>query len=92
MFTNLTQDHLDFHGTMEAYYAAKRALFEQADAAVVNVGDEYGRRLAAALPGAITFAADCDVLDGVDLRLRGSLQPAERDRCRARSARPRRHR
>src|SRR5581483_7606767 len=44
VFTNLTQDHLDFHGTMEDYYTAKRALFDQADEAVVNVGDPWGRR------------------------------------------------
>ena len=55
VFTNLTQDHLDFHGTMEEYFAAKRALFEQAERAVVNVDDEWGRRLAAALPNALTF-------------------------------------
>jgi UDP-N-acetylmuramoyl-L-alanyl-D-glutamate--2,6-diaminopimelate ligase len=71
VFTNLTQDHLDFHGTMEAYYDAKRALFAQAGAAVVNVGDEYGRRIAAELPGAVTFDAGSEVLDGIDLRLRG---------------------
>jgi UDP-N-acetylmuramoyl-L-alanyl-D-glutamate--2,6-diaminopimelate ligase len=71
VFTNLTQDHLDFHGSMEAYFAAKRALFGQADRAVVNVGDEYGRRLAAALPDAITFDAGDPVLDGIDLRLPG---------------------
>jgi UDP-N-acetylmuramoyl-L-alanyl-D-glutamate--2,6-diaminopimelate ligase len=70
VFTNLTQDHLDFHGTMEEYFAAKRALFDQTDRAVVNVGDEWGRRLAAELPSARTFTPD-DELDGVDLRLRG---------------------
>jgi UDP-N-acetylmuramoyl-L-alanyl-D-glutamate--2,6-diaminopimelate ligase len=70
-FTNLTQDHLDFHGTMEEYFDAKRALFAQADRAVVNVGNEYGRRLAAELPDAVTFDADDGVLDGVELRLRG---------------------
>jgi UDP-N-acetylmuramoyl-L-alanyl-D-glutamate--2,6-diaminopimelate ligase len=49
VFTNLTQDHLDFHGTMERYFDAKRRLFtdvEPSPAAVVNVGDPYGRRLA----------------------------------------------
>jgi UDP-N-acetylmuramoyl-L-alanyl-D-glutamate--2,6-diaminopimelate ligase len=71
VFTNLTQDHLDFHGDMERYYAAKRALFEQADRAVVFAGDEFGRRLAAELPGAVTYDADSPVLDGVELRLRG---------------------
>jgi UDP-N-acetylmuramoyl-L-alanyl-D-glutamate--2,6-diaminopimelate ligase len=73
VFTNLTQDHLDYHGTMEAYYEAKRALFEQARVAVVNVGDEYGCRLAAELPGAITYDAGSDVLDGIDLKLRGAF-------------------
>ena len=73
VFTNLTQDHLDYHGTMAAYYEAKRALFAQADAAVVNVGDEYGRRLAGELPDAITFDAQSDVLDGIDLKLRGAF-------------------
>ena len=73
VFTNLTQDHLDFHGTMEEYFEAKRALFEQADLAVVNVGDEYGRQLAADLPGAVTFDAGSDVLDGIDLKLRGGF-------------------
>src|SRR5262249_22575008 len=63
----------DYRGTIDAYYEAKGALFEQAGAAVVNVGDEYGRRLAAELPGAITFDSRSDVLDGVDLKLRGAF-------------------
>ncbi|MET7284113.1 UDP-N-acetylmuramoyl-L-alanyl-D-glutamate--2,6-diaminopimelate ligase [Kribbella sp. NPDC005582] len=48
-FTNLTQDHLDFHKTFEEYFAAKASLFtpERCDLAVVNIDDEYGRRLAA---------------------------------------------
>jgi UDP-N-acetylmuramoyl-L-alanyl-D-glutamate--2,6-diaminopimelate ligase len=77
VFTNLTQDHLDFHGTMDAYFAAKRRLFDQARAAAVNVGDEYGRRLAAELPDALTYgisgdaAVGPDALDGVDLKLGG---------------------
>jgi UDP-N-acetylmuramoyl-L-alanyl-D-glutamate--2,6-diaminopimelate ligase len=69
LFTNLSQDHLDFHGTMDDYFEAKRRLFDQADGAVVNVGDEYGRRLAAELPDAISFSCD-DPLDA-DVRLRG---------------------
>jgi UDP-N-acetylmuramoyl-L-alanyl-D-glutamate--2,6-diaminopimelate ligase len=63
VFTNLTQDHLDFHGTMDDYFDAKRRLFDQAGRAVVNVGDDWGRRLAAGLPGAITFDATTDPLD-----------------------------
>ncbi len=63
IFTNLTQDHLDFHETMEQYYAAKRLLFTELAPthAVVNVDDPYGARLAAELGGtAITFALDHD--------------------------------
>lgn len=45
-FTNLTRDHLDCHGTMENYFAAKRMLFDMCENAVVNIDDEYGRRLA----------------------------------------------
>ena len=74
-FTNLTQDHLDIHGTMEEYFAAKRALFAQAERAVINVGDEWGRRLAAELPDARTFTPD-DGLDGIDLKLRGRFNRA----------------
>ena len=49
VFTNLAHEHLDFHGSMEAYFDAKRRLFAQAEHAVVNVGDVWGRRLAAEL-------------------------------------------
>src|SRR5918992_918837 len=58
VFTNLTQDHLDFHGTMDAYYAAKRRLFDQSGPAVVNVDDDYGRRLAAELDEVVTFGIE----------------------------------
>ncbi len=70
IFTNLTQDHLDFHGTMEEYYQAKRRLFVPGDGwaaapgaiaprvSVVNLDDPYGRRLAAELPDAVTFAIE----------------------------------
>jgi len=70
VFTNLTQDHLDFHGTMEEYFESKRRLFGQTDHAVVNVGDEYGQRLAAELPDAITFRPG-DALGELDLKLPG---------------------
>ncbi len=47
VFTNLTPDHLDYHRTIEEYFAAKARLFtpELSDQAVVNRGDEYGQRL-----------------------------------------------
>src|SRR5690349_14734522 len=61
IFTNLTQDHLDFHRTMEAYYLAKRKLFEEPGApSVVNVDDEYGRRLAGEIDHPVTYAIDRD--------------------------------
>jgi UDP-N-acetylmuramoyl-L-alanyl-D-glutamate--2,6-diaminopimelate ligase len=57
VFTNLTQDHLDFHADMEDYFAAKRMLFEAGPGtAIVNVDDPYGRRLAADFD-ALTFSA-----------------------------------
>ncbi|HJQ51387.1 MAG TPA: UDP-N-acetylmuramoyl-L-alanyl-D-glutamate--2,6-diaminopimelate ligase, partial [Gaiellaceae bacterium] len=74
VFTNLSHEHLDFHGDLESYFEAKRRLFfaEPQPIAVVNVGDEYGRRLARELPDAITFSADAaGALDGIDLKLRG---------------------
>jgi UDP-N-acetylmuramoyl-L-alanyl-D-glutamate--2,6-diaminopimelate ligase len=65
VFTNLTQDHLDLHGTMEEYFGAKRRLFTGAapPPAAVNVGDEWGRVLAAELEDVhraplVTFALD----------------------------------
>ena len=63
VFTNLTQDHLDFHGSMEDYFLAKRRLFEPEQgeppqASIVNVGDPYGRRLAAELGEVRTFALE----------------------------------
>ena len=51
VFTNLTQDHLDYHKTMEAYYQAKRMLFDISDKAVINTDDPYGRRLYDELSG-----------------------------------------
>ena len=78
VFTNLSQDHLDFHGTMERYFEAKRRLFtEERPPAAINVGDEWGRKLAADRPDALTFgfADDAEVgpqaLEGIDLKLRG---------------------
>jgi UDP-N-acetylmuramoyl-L-alanyl-D-glutamate--2,6-diaminopimelate ligase len=70
-FTNLTQDHLDFHADMDDYFAAKRSLFfgepgrrEPPLRSVVNLDDPYGARLAAELRRAghdpITFSADAE--------------------------------
>lgn len=45
-FTNLTRDHLDYHKTMDNYFAAKLSLFDMCRRAVINTDDEYGRRAA----------------------------------------------
>jgi UDP-N-acetylmuramoyl-L-alanyl-D-glutamate--2,6-diaminopimelate ligase len=72
VFTNLSQDHLDFHGTMERYFAAKARLFEPSatDQAVVCVDDDWGRRLAAEIDarGAVTITP-YGLDDAVDLHL-----------------------
>jgi UDP-N-acetylmuramoyl-L-alanyl-D-glutamate--2,6-diaminopimelate ligase len=79
VFTNLTQDHLDLHGTMEDYFDAKRRLFLEGSRppAAINVGDPWGRRLADELPDALTygFAAGAqltpEALAGIDFKLKG---------------------
>jgi UDP-N-acetylmuramoyl-L-alanyl-D-glutamate--2,6-diaminopimelate ligase len=63
VFTNLSQDHLDFHADMEDYFEAKRLLFAAGPgAAVVNLDDPYGRRLAAETE-CLTFSAQGDEAD-----------------------------
>jgi UDP-N-acetylmuramoyl-L-alanyl-D-glutamate--2,6-diaminopimelate ligase len=58
LFTNLTQDHLDFHGDMEEYFRSKRLLFEMGPGtSIVNLDDLYGRRLAGELD-CLTFSAE----------------------------------
>ena len=62
VFTNLTQDHLDFHPDMEAYFQAKRLLFASplTRARIANADDAYGRRLAEEFPDTVTFALDAE--------------------------------
>lgn len=85
VFTNLTRDHLDYHKTMEAYGAAKARLFAWPNlrAAVINVDDAFGRKLAAQISGGTQIlrcgidAADAEIrvhdvhthADGIDFRL-----------------------
>lgn len=75
VFTNLTRDHLDFHGTMEEYEAAKAILFrgELAERGIVNADDEAGRRIIASARIPITSfgvsgAADVRAVDVVSTR------------------------
>ena len=86
VFTNLTRDHLDFHGDMARYFAAKRRLFEllpDGAPAVVNVDDPHGARLAAAVSTPVTCAldrtADC-MPDRLDLRADGTFIEARTPR------------
>lgn len=83
VFTNLTQDHLDYHGTMEEYYKAKKMLFDVSDVAVINTDDEYGKRLYSeincrkcdcSLNGAADFMAH-----GISLGADGTVFTLERD-------------
>jgi UDP-N-acetylmuramoyl-L-alanyl-D-glutamate--2,6-diaminopimelate ligase len=84
VFTNLSQDHLDLHGTMERYFAAKRRLFVEGDRppAAVNVGDRYGQRLAGELRGGalLTFGL------GEDADVRPERLELEADGARFRAA------
>jgi UDP-N-acetylmuramoyl-L-alanyl-D-glutamate--2,6-diaminopimelate ligase len=83
VFTNLTRDHLDFHGDMEAYFGAKRRLFEilpEGAVGVINVDDRRGADLVAAARRPVTYAIDsaADVrpgpltftLDGLEFDIR----------------------
>src|SRR5215213_5013871 len=61
IFTNLTRDHLDLHGSMEAYYAAKRDLFYMTEGPrLANAEDAYGRRLAGELESVSTFGSTAE--------------------------------
>jgi len=57
LFTNLSQDHLDYHRDMETYFLAKKRLFSEhlEGRAVLNTDDPYGKRLAGELEGALTY-------------------------------------
>lgn len=81
VFTNLTPEHLDFHGEMENYFSAKAKLFSRCKRAIINIDDAYGRRIAKTFPKAITcserdhgalFFADCTAqtsAEGTEYRL-----------------------
>ncbi len=73
IFTNLTQDHLDFHPTMEDYFRAKCRLFVEGrpQVAVVNVDDPYGARLAAQLRGVVPSLVTV-AIDNADADLRAT--------------------
>lgn len=61
IFTNLTQDHLDYHKTMENYFEAKKRLFELCESAVICVDDEYGKKLAESVKCPVTTVSVSDL-------------------------------
>jgi UDP-N-acetylmuramoyl-L-alanyl-D-glutamate--2,6-diaminopimelate ligase len=65
IFTNLSQDHLDYHRTMDAYFSAKSLLFTpgRTDAGVVNADDPWGRRLLESAPIALRSFSLADAAD-----------------------------
>lgn len=67
VFTNLTQDHLDYHKTWENYFNSKRMLFENCDIAVTNADDKYGLEIVKGLDfdKLITYAVDTNNADYV---------------------------
>src|SRR5918994_103199 len=68
LFTNLTRDHLDLHGTMEEYFAAKRELFLWTGGPkLANADDPWGLRLASEVEGVMTFGE----AEGADYRVEG---------------------
>ncbi len=74
VFTNLTHDHLDFHGTVENYFAAKAELFNSAftDVGVVNADDEFGRRLLDGERSDLTQMSPYRLSDAEQLRFNGA--------------------
>ena len=76
VFTNLTQDHLDFHGTLENYAAAKALLFQHSENSAINIDDAYGEYMAKAAAGSVvTYGAkgfgDVKALN-IDMTVEGS--------------------
>jgi len=74
VLTNITRDHLDFHGTLERYAAAKRRLFDLAPDQVINLDDPFGARFASELDHPLPYYIDAEPQGGLhatDLQLQG---------------------
>ena len=72
IFTNLTQDHLDYHGTMENYLLAKKRLFAISRIAVINADDPYAAQMRQGLDiPVLTFSAQDDAADYVARNIKG---------------------
>jgi UDP-N-acetylmuramoyl-L-alanyl-D-glutamate--2,6-diaminopimelate ligase len=79
VFSNLTRDHLDYHGTMDAYGEAKAKLFAwpTLQGAVVNIDDAYGRALAVRIPGSIRWTVSANGDAAARLRAEGLALTAD---------------
>ena len=79
LFTNLTQDHLDYHDTMENYYKAKKLLFDVSDKAVICIDDDYGKRMASEVPCQVrTFSIKDDMADYTAKSINLTLENTEK--------------
>lgn len=74
IFTNLTQDHLDFHKTFENYFLAKAKLFNMSKSSIINIDDEYGKRLVNLASGKVTTYSLINESDlkGEDINLKST--------------------
>lgn len=64
VFTNLTRDHLDYHGTMENYKAAKKMLFDNSDICIINIDDEAAEYMVSGTKGrVVTFSVEKNACD-----------------------------
>jgi UDP-N-acetylmuramoyl-L-alanyl-D-glutamate--2,6-diaminopimelate ligase len=91
VFSNLSPEHLDFHGNMENYFAAKCEIIKRSDVAVVNCDDPYGKRILSEadckrIISSSTFDSECSFYasdvkmhgcDGISFVLRGETKPIE---------------
>ncbi len=88
VFTNLTPEHLDFHGDMSSYYECKKRLFSLCDKAIVNVDDRYGATLAKQIPCTVFTCsakgteADFTATEIRDIGVDGSEYRLNGDMCR----------
>lgn len=73
VFTNLGRDHLDYHKTIEGYFATKARLFEQCEKSAINADDEFGARLLQIAPNALSFSLKSGIFTANNIRYVDSM-------------------